>query len=156
MKNLVLATLVVLGSVAASAKALSLKDMQQIVPNMERAGTQGADYKCSVKTEWLENGDLKVVATQQYKDWAPSTTEVVFTQAKDLEVYKEKYDEDIFQYAISQSTLLSEEDEYRVDLYESFYIDVEKSEITGLTLQIAEVDHENDPHEDMISCEFAK
>lgn len=155
MKNLILMSLVVLGSSSAFAKDLTFKDMVNVLPNMERAGTQGKDYKCSVKTEWLANGDLKVAATQQYKDWDPSTMEIVLTAAKDAEVYVDKYD-DTIEYHISQSTLLSEEDDYRVDLYESFSFDVENSMITGFQIQIAEVDHESDPHEDSIYCNFTK
>lgn len=153
MKNLILISLVVLGSVNVSAQELTFKDMPSLLPNMERAGTEGKDYKCAVKTEWLENGDLKVTATQQYKDWQPSTMEVVLTAAKDVEVWTDKYDETV-EYTISQSTLLKEDDDYRVDLYESFSFDVENNVITGFRLQIAEVDHESDPHEDTIYCTF--
>lgn len=145
----------VLGAVTVSAQELTFKEMINILPNMERAGTEGKDYKCAVKTEWWENGDLKVTATQQYKDWKPSIIEIMFTVAKDAEVWTDKYDETV-EYTISQATLLKEEDDYRVDLYESFSFDVEKNEITGFRLQIAEVDHESDPHEDTIYCSLKK
>ena len=154
MKNLILMSLVVLGSVTVSAKDLTLKDMQQIIPNMERSGHEGQSYKCAVKTEWLENGDLKVVATQQYKDWTPSTIEMVLAAAKGAEAYTEQGDDST--YTIGQSTVLSEEDDYRVDLYESFSVTIENSVITGFSVQIAEVDHESDPHEDVIYCDLTK
>lgn len=96
-----------------------------------------------------------MTATQQYKDWKPSIIEIMFTVAKDAEVWTDKYDETV-EYTISQATLLKEEDDYRVDLYESFSFDVEKNEITGFRLQIAEVDHESDPHEDTIYCSLKK
>lgn len=155
MKNLILMSFMVLGAVTVSAQELTFKEMINILPNMERAGTEGKDYKCAVKTEWLENGDLKVTATQQYKDWKPSIIEIMFTVAKDAEVWTDKYDETV-EYTISQATLLKEEDDYRVDLYESFSFDVEKNEITGFRLQIAEVDHESDPHADTIYCSLKK
>lgn len=148
-------TFMVLATVTVSAQELTFKDMMNVLPNMERAGTEGKDYKCSVKTEWLANGDLKVVATQQYKDWDPSAMEIVLTAAKDAEVSMDKYD-DTIEYNISQSTLLKEEDDYRVDLYESFSFNVENDVITGFRVQIAEVDHESDPHEDTIYCNLTK
>ncbi len=155
MKNLMIMTFMVLATVTVSAQELTFKDMMNVLPNMERAGTEGKDYKCSVKTEWLANGDLKVVATQQYKDWDPSAMEIVLTAAKDAEVSMDKYD-DTIEYNISQSTLLKEEDDYRVDLYESFSFNVENDVITGFRVQIAEVDHESDPHEDTIYCNLTK
>lgn len=153
MKNLVLASLVVLSAVTVSANDLTLAQVQQVLPNIDRSGHEGESYKCAVKTEWLENGDLKVTATQQYKDWTPSTMEVVLTTAKGAYAYTEQYDTETT-YKVQQSTLLSEEDDYRVDLYESFSFDVVDSKIVRFGLTVAEVDHENDPREDVIYCEL--
>lgn len=52
MKNLILMSFMVLGAVTVSAQELTFKEMINILPNMERAGTEGKDYKCAVKTEW--------------------------------------------------------------------------------------------------------
>lgn len=155
MKNLILGSLVVLGSVTVSAKKLTFNDMPQILPNMERSGSEGKDYKCAVKTEWLENGDLKITGTHQYQDWEPAQMEIVFTSAKDPEVVTNR-DKKTVEYTISQSTLLKEEDDYRVDLYESFSFDIKGGVITGFRLQIAEMDHQNDPLEDAIYCDLTK
>lgn len=149
----ILMSLVVLSAVTVSAKDLTLVDVKQVLPNMERVGHEGESYKCAVKTEWLENGDLKVTATQQYKDWAPSTIEVVLAKVKGAYAYTEQYDDEIT-YKVEQSTLLSEVNDYRVDLYESFSFDIVNSKIVRFGLTVAEVDHENDPREDVIYCEL--
>ena len=130
--------------------------MQQILPDMERVGHEGKDYKCAVKTEWLANGDLKVVATQQYKDWSPSEISIILKADKNPEVTTDEYDVTATEYRMTQSTVLLQEDDYQVDLYESFSFDLDKSEIVGFRVEIAEVDHESDPHEDTIYCDLEK
>lgn len=154
MKNLILTVSMLLATVTVSAKDLTFKDMQQILPDMERVGREGEDYKCAVKTEWLPNGDLKVVATQQYKDWDPSEISIILKAEKNPEVTTDEYDVTATEYTMAQSTVLKEEDDYRVDLYESFSFDLDKSEIVGFRVVIAEVDHESDPREDSIYCDL--
>lgn len=156
MKNLILTGLLILQATVALGKDLSLADMQSVVPNLEKFGKEiSPNYTCSIKTEWLANGDLKVIGTQTYKDMGPSSMEFVFSPSKNVEIYVDQYDGTL-EYTISQSTLLYEnkEDDERVDLYESFNFEIKGSVMTRIQVQYAEVNHHSDPHEDSINCYF--
>lgn len=153
MKNLILTGLILAGTTTVFAQDLKFADMPARLPNMEQHGTSGASYTCSVKTEWLANGDLKITGTESYKGEKSYPMEVVLKASKNVEVYTDSYDETV-EYTISQSTVLLEEEDYSVNFYESFNFKVQGSKITSIHLQVAEVDHESDPHEDSIYCDF--
>jgi hypothetical protein len=158
MKNLILTSLLILQCTTAFGKRLTFADMQGLLPNLEQSGTEiSPHYTCTIKTQWLENGDLEVTGTQTYKDMDPSTMKIVFAAAKEVEVDQDKYDGAV-EYTISQSTLLYEnvEDDERVDLFESFNFEVKDSTVTRVQVQYAEVNHHSDPHEDSINCSFEK
>lgn len=153
MKNLAAALVILFGAISLAAKDLSFGEMPAVLANLDSVGTSGAGYTCAIKTEWLENGNLKVFASETYKNMNSNTLEMVLTPVKRMDVYSDQYD-GLIDYVISQSTTLHEEGDYRVELIELFSFQVKGKTIVSAQVQVLEADFESDPHDESISCHF--
>jgi len=133
------------------ALAGNMQQLKKTVPNGTWVGNSGKDYKCSISTEWLASGDLKVVANLQYQKDEPRAKVVLFKESKDatVSIGNGELDPNL---QLSQETVLLEEDDYKVSLYETLSVYLEDGKIEGLYLESFEVDFTNDPHEDSVQC----
>lgn len=152
MKKILLTAAILMTTSWSQAKTEPLAYMKDVVSNWMIKGTSGQNYKCEFITEWQANGDLKVSVTNQYKTMKPQKFEVVFTAKRAVTEIEQGSDGEI-QYSVEQAKTLREDGDYKVQLFESFKMNFINDDLDSVQLQIAEVDFENDPHEDSIYCE---
>ena len=122
-------------------------DFKQIVGDTSMTGTESVNTTCAVKTTWLANGDLEVVASSQYKQYKPRIHTVVFSTSKGAEYYINHGAEDESEYSVSQSKSLIATSEENVDLFETFTVNQDASGTTHLNLSVMEVNDHSDPSE---------
>ncbi len=151
MLKLILCLFVLSSPLYAQAKDKPLFYLKKVLADATQVGSGGDNYRCSVTTKWLPNGELEVTAISQYKEHKPSSSRVVFSKEKgaNVEIISS---EGKTEYKVSQSKILRKEGDYQVDLYEGFSLSFERSRLVSLSLTIAEVDHENDPIENVVRC----
>ena len=127
--------------------------MKTYLPNGLWIGHVSKDESCEIEASWISDKELSIKTKTQYKEFQPKLTTILFSDSKGAELLRDELNETDDELAISQSTVLLQDEDYQVDLIEEAVLElVDGHKLESISVCTAEVDHENDPHEDTVIC----
>ena len=146
---MILATTLFVGTLAQA----SIVNMKAYLPNGVWVGEISKNESCEIKAIWISDAELNIEAKSQYKKYLPQLTTILFSESKGAVLQRDELNETDDELALSQSSVLQQEEDYEVDFYEQVVLElVDGHKLESISVYTAEVDHESDPHEDTIIC----
>lgn len=143
MKTILIVATLLAGTFAQAG----ISKTKRFMPNGTWLGLTSEEKVCKVEVNWISSTEVKVIASTTY------SIEVTFSDTKEIEIKRDELNETDDELAIQQSTILAQEEDYQVNLYETAVLDLENGyKLQGLGLSTVELDYESDPHESDIVC----